>query len=329
MMNQINFEDTTVHKKRLLSIDVFKGLTIVLMVFVNSVQLFDNVPAWTKHAGDYGLTYADLIAPFFVFMMALNFKTSFQRRLEEKGRSKTYTHFIRRYLIFIGIGLLLSIGMDGEVFALRWGTLQVLGASGLILLPFIELRAEIRLILACILMFFYQILVVSYFGEIIYDGIEGGILGALSWGTMMILSSVLAEGLLNKKVKIHFLIGGAILTILGISTHFIWGISRSYVSSPYVLVSVGISSLLFYGLYYIFEIWGKYHNFSQKDNFLTIMGKNAFMLFLIHIGLFLITYSTLPLETHFIIVFIVGFINIFIIWLIAFLMNRIGMIIVI
>jgi len=328
-MNQINFEDITVHKKRLLSIDVFKGLTIALMVFVNSVQLFDNVPAWTKHAGDYGLTYADLIAPFFVFMMALNFKTSFQRRLKEKGRSKTYTHFIRRYLIFIGIGLLLSIGMEGEVFALQWGTLQVLGASGLILLPLIELRAEIRLILACILMFFYQILVVFYFGEIIYDGIEGGIFGALSWGAMMILSSVLAEGLLKKTVKIYFLIGGTILTILGIGTHFIWGISRSYVSSPYVLVSVGISSLLFYVIYYIFEIWGKDHNFSQKDNFLTIMGKNAFMLFLIHIGLFLITYSILPSETHFIFVFIVGFINIFIIWLIAFLMNRVGMFIVI
>ena len=324
-----NVENKTEDKKRYLSIDVFKGLTIVLMVFVNSVQLFESVPAWTKHAGDYGLTYADLIAPFFVFMMALNFKTSFQRRLEQNGRLKAYIHFIRRYLILIGVGLLMSINEDMGVIYFRWGTLQVLGISGLILLPLIELRPEIRMIFACVGLVLYQILIETDVSEIIYDGVEGGIIGSLSWGIIMILSSVIAEGLVKRKTNIYFLLGGIICTILGISTHFIWGISRAYVSSPYVLISVGIASLIFYGIYYIFEIWGKDNKFSQKDNFLSVMGKNAFMLFLLHWLLFIITYLILPSDTHFLIVFICAFINIFIIWIIAFIMNREKMFIII
>ena len=76
--------------KRLLSLDFFKGLTILLMVFVNTVGQFTYTPAWTKHAVDFGLTYVDLIAPFFVFMMALNFKSSFQRRMAELPKLKAY-----------------------------------------------------------------------------------------------------------------------------------------------------------------------------------------------------------------------------------------------
>ncbi|MHA1687720.1 MAG: heparan-alpha-glucosaminide N-acetyltransferase domain-containing protein, partial [Promethearchaeota archaeon] len=58
--------------KRYLSIDVFKGITILLMTFVNTLSVFENLPAWSKHPVDYGLTYVDFIAHFFVFIMGLN-----------------------------------------------------------------------------------------------------------------------------------------------------------------------------------------------------------------------------------------------------------------
>jgi predicted acyltransferase len=319
---EYNVENKTEDKKRYLSIDVFKGLTILLMVFVNSVQLFDNVPAWTKHAGDYGLTYVDLIAPFFVFMMALNYKTSFLRRVDQGGRLKTYIRFIQRYLIFIGIGLLLTINIDSEGIVLRWGTLQVLGISGLILLPLIELNPIIRLTCAFTGMIIHQFLLETNIKEFIYMGIEGGFIGSLSWGSMMILSSVLAEGLINRRINPYFLSGGTLCTILGISTNFIWGISRAYISISYLLISVGIASLLYYGFYCIFEIWGKDKKFLQKDNFLSVMGKNAFILFIFHFVLVIIMYSILPSDSHFLIVFAFGFLNVFIIWITAFFMNR-------
>ena len=35
---------------RIASIDVFRGLTILLMIFVNDVAGVSNIPAWLKHA---------------------------------------------------------------------------------------------------------------------------------------------------------------------------------------------------------------------------------------------------------------------------------------
>lgn len=61
--NNIENENTTLDeldkKKRYLSIDLFRGLAIVGMVFVNIISNFDNIPDWSKHTADYGLTYVD------------------------------------------------------------------------------------------------------------------------------------------------------------------------------------------------------------------------------------------------------------------------------
>ncbi len=59
-------------KIRYMSIDVFRGIVIVAMVFVNTLSEFNTTPAWSKHAIDFGLTYVDLVAPFFIFAIALN-----------------------------------------------------------------------------------------------------------------------------------------------------------------------------------------------------------------------------------------------------------------
>ncbi len=59
-------------KIRYMSIDVFRGIVIVAMVFVNTLSEFNTIPAWSKHAIDFGLTYVDLVAPFFIFAIALN-----------------------------------------------------------------------------------------------------------------------------------------------------------------------------------------------------------------------------------------------------------------
>jgi len=176
-----NIETGEKTHERLLSLDMYKGLTIILMVFVNSISQFTNTPAWTKHAGYFGLTYVDLIAPFFIFMMALNYKSSFKRRLEQSDKSKVYIKFIQRYLIFLGLGLVLYINTDpaGNII-FRWGTLQVLGISGLILLPLIMLPAIVRLVIGFGCLVVQQLLLETGLKQIIYDGYEGGLLSSLS-----------------------------------------------------------------------------------------------------------------------------------------------------
>ena len=118
-------------KVRFLSIDVFKGLTVVLMVFVNTLAIYENVPSWSKHAGDFGLTYVDLIAPFFVFMLALNMNISYQKRKEKFGRKKAVLRFIRKFLIFITIIGSVLYSNFNESLSFSWYFILVL-----ILYPF-------------------------------------------------------------------------------------------------------------------------------------------------------------------------------------------------
>jgi hypothetical protein len=70
---------------------------------------------------------------------------------------------------------------------------------------------------------------------------------------MILLSSCIAEGLLKEKMKQFFLYGGIILSISGITIDFFIPFSRTYISTSYTLISVGISSIIYYVLYLIFE----------------------------------------------------------------------------
>ena len=307
---------------RILSIDVFKGLSITLMTFVNSLAFLENVPAWTRHAGDYGITYVDLIAPFFIFMMALNFTLSFKKRLERFGRKKAYIRFLRRYLIFIGIGLILFLDIDVNTFRLRWGTLQVLGIAGLIHLSVAELKSAYRLIVGAILLIIHQWMLSTPLALVIYEGIEGGILGSLSWASMMILSSILSDAIWEREKWKKFLLGGLVFLFLGIFLGFFLGISRAYMSLPYVLISVGASSVIYYGIHLIFDIASNKFYLLRKEKILSSNGRNAFGLYIFHLLLISLGFELIPLNIEWLIAFLIAISNVAIILTIGYLMDK-------
>ena len=324
-------ESLTKQPRRVLSIDVFKGITVLLMVFVNSFHPYDDVPAWSKHAGEYGLTYIDLVASFFVFMLALNMKISYNRRVEKFGKKKAALRLIRRFLTLIGIGLIVTIYIDPNVFYFRWGTLQVLGFSGLMLLPLLKLKPFVKLSFAVSFMVIHQLILLTPASVIIYESVEGGILAVFSWGSMMILSSFLAEGLGKGKeyVKHYFFYGGFICLLIGIGSGFFFGISRPYISLPYILISVGVASILYSLLYFIFEEWGKNYNFVKKERIFSVVGKNAFFIYLIHMFIAYTIYTIFPFDTPSIIIFPLAIVHTALIWILAHYMNKLEMFVII
>jgi len=324
-----HFDSNDTEKKRYLSIDIFKGLSVLLMVFANTFSPFENVPGWTQHAVDFGLTYVDLVAPFFVFMVALNFKISYTHRLEKKGKKNTYFRFIRRYLIFIGLGLVLTIYVAPGEFYFRWGTLQILGTAGLVLLFLIDLKMSIRLIISLALLIIYQIILLTGLSTMIYNSIEGGIFGMLSWTPMMLISSCIVEGLMKGKIKEYFLYGGIILICMGIILNYFIPFSRSYISISYTMMSVGISSFLYFIIHYIFEILAQKKPIFTKEKFFSVVGKNAFILYLLDFMIAYSVYYSIPWDAPAILVFLIAFISVLGIWFIAFLMDRVKMYIVI
>ena len=74
--------------KRLLSIDVFRGITMLLMIFVNDASGIDNIPKWIDHVdGDVdGLGFADTIFPAFLFIVGLSLPFAIKGRII-KGES--------------------------------------------------------------------------------------------------------------------------------------------------------------------------------------------------------------------------------------------------
>ena len=94
--------------RRLLSLDVFRGITIVGMILVNSPGN-DTAYLPLDHAPWHGLTPTDLVFPFFVFIVGISLVFSLSRRLQEGAdRSALAVQVFKRALIIFALGLLLN-----------------------------------------------------------------------------------------------------------------------------------------------------------------------------------------------------------------------------
>ena len=94
---------------RLVSLDVFRGVTIAGMVLVNNPGTWSNIYWPLEHAEWHGWTPTDLVFPFFVFIVGVAIPLAFGRRMESGGGKRDlYWKIIRRTLIIFALGLFLS-----------------------------------------------------------------------------------------------------------------------------------------------------------------------------------------------------------------------------
>lgn len=123
-------------KERILSLDIFRGLTIFLMVFVNDLAGVTNVPAWMKHVpvGVNGMTFVDVVFPAFLFIvgMAIPFATENRLKKEENIWAFWRHVFMRTLgLLVLGVFMVNSAEMNSEASLISkpiWSTLFYLAA---------------------------------------------------------------------------------------------------------------------------------------------------------------------------------------------------------
>jgi predicted acyltransferase len=58
--------------QRLLSLDAFRGFTIAAMILVNFPGNWDHVFSPLRHSEWNGISFTDLIAPFFLFIVGVS-----------------------------------------------------------------------------------------------------------------------------------------------------------------------------------------------------------------------------------------------------------------
>ncbi|MGE0104672.1 MAG: acyltransferase family protein [Blastocatellales bacterium] len=94
---------------RLVSLDVFRGLTIAGMVLVNNPGTWDAVYGPLQHAAWDGWTPTDLVFPFFVFIVGTAIPLAFQKRVAMGGSKRDlYVKILRRSALIFLIGLILN-----------------------------------------------------------------------------------------------------------------------------------------------------------------------------------------------------------------------------
>ncbi|ALC49731.1 CG6903 [Drosophila busckii] len=118
-------------RKRLRSLDAFRGLAIVLMIFVNSGG---GGYSWIEHAVWNGLHLADIVFPSFLWIMGVCIPLSVKAQLA-RGSSKTHIclRIVWRACKLFAIGLCLNSVNGPQLEQLRlMGVLQRFGIAYLI-----------------------------------------------------------------------------------------------------------------------------------------------------------------------------------------------------
>ena len=108
---------------RNLAIDMFRGLTMVLMVFVNEFWTVLDVPHALEHYGTWedGMGLSDLLYPMFLFAVGLSIPYAIDRRYQKDlSAESTLRHIVSRAFALLVMGAFICNQESREMSGGRW-----------------------------------------------------------------------------------------------------------------------------------------------------------------------------------------------------------------
>jgi hypothetical protein len=122
---------------RIASIDLFRGVTVLVMVLVDNLDFVKGLPWWTYHMPreSNGMTYVDMVFPAFLFVMGMSIPLAVKRRLaagDSVGR--VWFHMAARALSMVVLGLFIANGPQVDlqhtgIGAVAWDLLGFVGIA--------------------------------------------------------------------------------------------------------------------------------------------------------------------------------------------------------
>lgn len=94
---------------RMVSLDVFRGMTVAGMILVNNPGTWSAIYPPLEHAAWHGWTPTDLIFPFFLFIVGVSITLALSRRVESGGSKRdVYLKIVRRTVLIYALGTFLA-----------------------------------------------------------------------------------------------------------------------------------------------------------------------------------------------------------------------------
>jgi heparan-alpha-glucosaminide N-acetyltransferase len=110
---------------RVASIDIFRGLTMTLMIFVNELAEVKGLPWWNYHAPAKinVMTYVDMVFPAFLFILGMTIPIALEHRLRKNNSMpQLWLHIVQRTIALLALGFILANADQGNSALMGIGT---------------------------------------------------------------------------------------------------------------------------------------------------------------------------------------------------------------
>ena len=297
--------------ERYLALDVLRGMTIVLMILVNTPGNWQYVYAPLEHSPWHGCTPADLVFPFFLFVVGVSLFFSLANYQNQLSRQSLWRVGRRTLLIFV-IGLFIN---SYPQWLTDYSHLRIMGVLQRIAVAYglaalIVLGAPRRLLPGIgvfILTAYWGIL--YFFGGSDPYSLSGnaaipfdrcllgeshmyrgfgvpfdpeGILSSLP-AAVTVLIGYLAGGVIReteiRRVPMRLIFYGLAFAFAGYLWGFVFPINKPLWTGSYVLYTAGLAALTFAVLIYIIDLKG----YKKWSLLFSVFGMNPLFLFVLSI----------------------------------------------
>jgi predicted acyltransferase len=297
-----------------LSLDAVRGLTVILMIIVNIQGNSDAAYTALKHAEWHGLTFADLVFPWFLFIVGLSIPLVLDRPHSESP----WPAVLKRTAMLFVLGVILAwLIRPVEFDQIRWmGVLQRIGFVYLACAAMVLLTRgwlSSALLAIAILALHSWLLFVPVNGSnslMVGQGLNASLDQQLlpgrilrkTWDPEGVLSTLpsIASGLLGitamrwNQSDAHRAVTGAILAIAGFFLSTMIPVNKALWSASFVLLTAGMAMLAWMALR---QLWPKIID-TTSARWMVLLGQTALTLYVIHMLMIALIVRKLPDGTR-------------------------------
>ncbi|MFL1897045.1 acyltransferase family protein [Aquimarina sp. 2-A2] len=272
-------------RQRIQSVDFLRGLTIMTMILVNTPGDWSYAYKILLHAPWHGLSLADFVFPFFIFIVGISISLVYKSKVAEGA---TYKKILIRSFKIIALGLIINAFTPYIPF-FNFGGLRLPGVLQRIGLVFCIVsiaylnctRIQLISLAATILLGYWLWMVyvplpdgslptlnrapnnwVNYLDQTLLKGHlwkpdydPEGILSTLPSLVSALLGVFIGEILVSKNNRKFFLLSGigSVLLLVGYIWSIVFPINKALWTSSFVLVTAGYSTLLLAIFYHFMD----------------------------------------------------------------------------